>query len=180
LRPAEPATELARIEVAQRQLFREVETMRQEANAYVGALRSEVGQLKKTTDAAERLAQEAQKQLTAKMEQFKASSEEIKAKETAYERAIAALMACQSRVAQIPAEMSPTIWDWTEDGLHGFRSFQAEGNRSLRNLRLKNSSKNLLVGFPRFFPCQSTTQFTPPVADANVRMNILSSRPFAG
>jgi hypothetical protein len=41
--------------------------MCQEVKADVAALRSEVGQLRKAADAAERLAQEAQKQLAAEV-----------------------------------------------------------------------------------------------------------------
>jgi hypothetical protein len=50
---AQLPAELARIEVAQRQLSKEVEAICQEVKSDVAALRSEVGQLKKAADAAE-------------------------------------------------------------------------------------------------------------------------------
>jgi hypothetical protein len=110
-RLAQLPAKLARIEAAQRQLSREVEVMRHDANADVAALRSEVGQLKKAADAAERLAEEAQKQIAAEVEQLKVSSEEVKAKETEQERAIAALKASAGPLDSRVVSSFPPLFD---------------------------------------------------------------------
>jgi chromosome segregation ATPase len=156
---AQLSAELARIEAAQRQLSREIEAMRQEANADVAALRSEVGQLKKAADAAERLAEKAQKQLAAEVEQLKASSEEVKAKETEQERAIAALKAwtgaLDSRVvSSFPPlfdEFRPKrfvlLWRGSRDGF-GARDFHGRCDGHANTLMLLcDTSGNVFGGF---------------------------------
>jgi hypothetical protein len=91
--------------------LRDVGATRQEAEADVAALCSEVGQLKKAADAAERLAEEAQKQLAAEVEQLKASSEEVKAKETEQERAIVALKAWTGALDSRVFSSLPPLFD---------------------------------------------------------------------
>jgi chromosome segregation ATPase len=97
---------LASLEAQQSRLCREFEAMRQEVKAEVAALLSEVVQLRKSADAATRLAQEAQNQLVAEVKQQRACWDEAKARETEQERWHAALEAKQSQLAWLPADLA--------------------------------------------------------------------------